>query len=57
MQEVIDQQKLFQLDMVTRDLRAQYPENFLAQYTTKFEKIFLQQGIKIKAFVLRSLKS
>jgi tRNA (guanine-N7-)-methyltransferase len=57
MQEVINQQKLFQLDLATKDLRNEFPDSFLARYTTKFESIFLEQGTKIKGFVLRSLKS
>jgi len=47
---------LFDIILESRDLRAEYPEHLLAKYTTGFEKIFLEQGIKIKAFVLRSKK-
>lgn len=47
---------LFDVLLESRDLRAEHPEHMLAKYTTGFEKIFLQQGIKIKAFVLKSKK-
>ncbi len=47
---------LFDILLESRDLRVEHPEHLLARYTTGFEKIFLEQGIKIKAFVLRSKK-
>jgi tRNA (guanine-N7-)-methyltransferase len=34
------------------DLHRDYPDHFLAQYKTKFEKIFIDQDINIKAFIL-----
>lgn len=46
----------FELILESKDLRVEFPEHFLAKYTTGFEKIFLTQGIKIKAFVLKSKK-
>lgn len=42
----------FEVTLKTFDLRTEHPDHFLARYTTKFEKIFLAQGTKIKAFVL-----
>jgi tRNA (guanine-N7-)-methyltransferase len=57
MEEAIDQsQDLFRLCLKTKDLRGEHPEHFLAKYTTKFEKIFLGKGIKIKAFELENLR-
>lgn len=52
----IKQCDLFEVMLVSKDLRTDYPEHLLCKYTTGFEKIFLQQGIKIKAFVLKSKK-
>ena len=43
------------LELETVDLRTEYPEHFLSAYKTKFEKIFLSQGIPIKAFALRKI--
>lgn len=46
----------FQIIMQSYDLREEFPEHFLASFITKFEKIFLAKGIKIKAMVLRKVK-
>lgn len=46
----------FECTFKTLDLKSEYPEHFLASFETKFEKIFLKKGIKIKAFILKSLK-
>jgi tRNA (guanine-N7-)-methyltransferase len=46
----------FEVLIQSRDLRAEHPEHFLSQFTTKFEKIFLSQGTLIKSIVLRNLK-
>ncbi len=54
--EIKKQSDLFEVILESKDLRAEYPDHLLAKYTTGFEKIFLEQGIKIKAFVLRSKK-
>lgn len=43
----------FEIILNSRDLRGDYPHHFLAQYTTKFEKIFLSQGTLIKSIILR----
>ncbi len=42
----------FTVKLQTRDLRHEFPEHFLSLFTTKFEKIFLSQGTKIKALEL-----
>lgn len=46
----------FEVLLQSKNLREEFPEHFLSQYTTKFEKIFLGQGTLIKALVLRNLK-
>ena len=56
MQEVIDKQELFELEFSSTDLWNEAPEHFLASFKTKFEKIFLEKNINIKAFVLKSKK-
>lgn len=43
----------FEITMKSYDLRQEFPDHFLASFATKFEKIFLSQGIKIKAMTLR----
>lgn len=47
----------FEILLKTKDLKNEYPRHFLSSFETKFEKIFIKQGIKIKAFVLKSLKA
>lgn len=56
MEEVMKEQDLFDVVFQTRDLRVEFPEHELAKYTTKFEKIFIAQGVNIKAYVLKSKK-
>jgi tRNA (guanine-N7-)-methyltransferase len=56
MEKEIKQCGLFNILLESKDLRAEYPEHLLAKYTTGFERIFLEQGILIKAFVLQSKK-
>lgn len=51
------QNNLFSKSLETKDLRAEHPDHFLSSFATKFEKIFIQKDIKIKAFVLESLKT
>ena len=46
----------FEVLLQSRDLRKEYPEHFLSQFSTKFEKIFLSQGTLIKSIVLKNLK-
>lgn len=47
----------FEVTLETWDLRADAPEHFLSSFVTKFEKIFLEKGIKIKALNLKSKKA
>lgn len=54
--EIKNQSDFFEVILESKDLRAEYPDHLLSRYTTGFERIFLQQGIKIKSFVLRSKK-
>lgn len=56
MAKEIEQCGLFDVILVSSDLRKDHPEHLLSKYTTGFERIFLEQGIKIKAFVLQSKK-
>lgn len=56
MVEVAQKQDLFKITHLSRDLREEHPEHFLASFETKFEKIFLSQGVLIKSMVLESLK-
>ncbi len=44
--------KKFKIELKSFDLRQEYPEHFLSSFKTKFEKIFIEQGVKIKALVL-----
>lgn len=55
-EEIAKVPELFETILESKDLRVEHPEHFLAKYTTGFEKIFLSQGVKIKAFVLKSTK-
>lgn len=48
--------KNFEIQLLTHDLYAEHPKHFLASFQTKFEKIFLAKGIKIKAMVLINQK-
>jgi tRNA (guanine-N7-)-methyltransferase len=52
----LKEEKRFEILLQSRDLRAEFPEHFLSQFTTKFEKIFLGQGTLIKSIVLRNIK-
>ncbi len=54
--ERIDSQELFTTRLKTFDLRKEHPNHYLTSFQTKFEKIFLQKGISIKAFELISQK-
>lgn len=46
----------FAITLKSYDLREEFPQHFLCSFQTQFEKIFIKQGIKIKALVLKSLK-
>lgn len=52
MLEELKDQELFKIDFETWDLRGEHPDHFMSSFITKFEKIFLDKGIKIKAMVL-----
>ena len=56
MLEELESETRFKKQMVTFDLKKEHPEHFLASFETKFEKIFLEKGIKIKAMVLINQK-
>ncbi len=56
MEKEISQTTLFRPLFATRDLRLEHPEHFLSGFQTKFEKIFIAQGTKIKAYVLESTR-
>ncbi len=55
MRSRIEKTTLFKCSLNTIDLHLEAPEHFLAQYKTKFEKIFIKQSVKIKAFVLEKI--
>ncbi len=55
LEEIIDE-KRFSVELKTFDLHKEAPEHFLSSFVTKFEKIFLEKEINIKAMVLKSLK-
>jgi len=57
MLDKLEGEKRFEIIMKSYDLRNEFPDHFLASFQTKFEKIFLEKGIKIKAMVLRNIKS
>ena len=57
MKKVIDgHSHKFSILLESKDLRTEYPDNFLTQHKTKFEKIFIAKNQKIKAFILKSKK-
>lgn len=56
MLDVMKEEKRFEIVFKTFNLREEFPEHFLSSFITKFEKIFLSKGIKIKAMVLKNIK-
>jgi tRNA (guanine-N7-)-methyltransferase len=56
MLEFIKKDDRFEMIFHTTNLREEFPEHFLASFQTKFEKIFISQGVKIKAIILKSKK-
>lgn len=56
MLEELKNETRFEVLLQSRNLREEYPEHFLSQFTTKFEKIFLSQGTLIKSIVLKNIK-
>jgi len=53
MLEVVKNSPYFTSCFQSTHLWNEYPDHFLCQFQTKFEKIFISQGVKIKALVLR----
>ena len=58
MKEVAQQYRLdyperFELSLESSKLRQEYPEHFLSQYKTKFEKLFTAKGFDVNAIVLK----
>ncbi|MAX67934.1 MAG: tRNA (guanosine(46)-N7)-methyltransferase TrmB [Halobacteriovoraceae bacterium] len=56
MLDELKNEKRFKLELKTFDLHTEAPEHFLSSFVTKFEKIFLEKNVKIKALTLKSLK-
>lgn len=56
MNKAIQSDQRFEKEFFTFDLKSEHPEHFLASFETKFEKIFIAKGIKIKAMVLKMVK-
>lgn len=56
MLEELKGEERFFVEMQTFDLHKEQADHFLASFVTKFEKIFLEKEIKIKAMVLKSKK-
>ncbi len=56
MLDELKDEKRFKLELKTFDLHTEAPEHFLSSFVTKFEKIFLEKNVKIKALTLKSLK-
>lgn len=54
--EELTHETRFDVTLKTYNLREEHPLHFLSSFETKFEKIFLGQGIKIKALVLKVKK-
>lgn len=55
MQQHLEETPLFAPSFLSWDLYQQYPQHFLTQNPTKFEKIFLRQQVPIKAMILTKL--
>jgi tRNA (guanine-N7-)-methyltransferase len=56
MKKVLQDNPYFTIELETLDLRKDFPDHFLSQFATKFEKIFIKQNVAINAFVLVSKK-
>ena len=52
MKNVLREDSKFKLIFDTTDLHFEHSDHFLASFKTKFEKIFIEQNINIKAIVL-----
>jgi tRNA (guanine-N7-)-methyltransferase len=56
MKALLSDCSLFKHEVVSFNIREEYPDHFLSSFETKFEKIFLEKGIPIKGFELTCLK-
>ncbi len=56
MEDVIKNHPHFELIFKTFDMHKNFPKHELAQFKTKFEKIFIDQKIPIKAFIIRKIQ-
>lgn len=56
MKEEIQKFGKFEVLLESKNLRVEHPDHFLCKYITGFEKIFIEQGVNIKAFILKSNK-
>ncbi len=54
--DVMKEESRFEIIFQSFDLRAEHPEHFLSSFVTKFERIFLEKGIKIKSMIIKSKK-
>lgn len=54
--DVMKTEERFDITFQSFNLREEHPEHFLSSFVTKFEKIFLGKGIKIKAMILNTKK-
>ena len=54
--DILEENVLFSKELVTFDLRREHPDHFLSRFTTKFERIFVDQEKAIKGFELKSTK-
>lgn len=57
MLDEMENEDRFEVLLQSWDLRSEAPKHFLASFITKFERIFLDKEIKIKALHLKSKKS
>jgi tRNA (guanine-N7-)-methyltransferase len=55
--DVISNTPFFALEFHTNDLWGLHPDCDLSKYRTKFEQIFIQKDVKIKAFILKNIKN
>lgn len=53
---VLEKSEFFKKEFLSHHLYLEYPDHFLCHFKTKFEKIFLSQGINIHALILKSTK-
>ena len=56
MKSILLESNLFKIEMMSFDIRTDFPDHFLSSFKTKFERIFLQKGLPIKGFELTCLK-